>query len=120
MAWERLQDLEYWEREDHLAADAAFSVASTPEKRDDPRRHDLTEAARDDVAQLYNGSASRASTAGGSGEQTTHDHSLKAQARSLYAADGPKLASDVTRIPKRTINAWAKAEGWQRDKGATV
>ena len=71
MAWERLQDLESWERQDHLAADAAFSVASTPEKPDDPRRHDPTEAARDDVAQLYNGSPSRASTAGGSGEPTT-------------------------------------------------
>ena len=49
-----------------------------------------------------------------------HDPSLKAQARSLYAADGPKLASDVTRIPKRTVNAWAKAEGWQRDNRATA
>jgi hypothetical protein len=68
MAWERLQDLESWERQDHLAADAAFSVASTPERPDDPRRQDPTEAARDDVAQLYNGSPTRARTAGGSGE----------------------------------------------------
>jgi hypothetical protein len=69
MAWERLQDLEAWERQDHLAADAAFSVPSTPAKPDDPRRQDPTEAARDDVAQLYNGgSPTRAGTAGGSGE----------------------------------------------------
>jgi hypothetical protein len=46
-----------------------------------------------------------------------HPDDAKAQAKALYAADGPKLASDVTRIPKRTINAWAKAEGWQRATG---
>jgi hypothetical protein len=72
MAWERLQDLEGWERQDHMAADAAFSVAATPAKPDDPRRQDPTEAARDDVAQLYNnGSPTRASTAGGGGEPAT-------------------------------------------------
>jgi hypothetical protein len=46
-----------------------------------------------------------------------HDAGLKAQAKALYESDGPKLASDVTSIPKRTINAWAKAEGWQRTTG---
>jgi hypothetical protein len=71
MAWERLQDLEGWERQDHMAADAAFSVAATPAKPEDPRRQDPTEAARDDVAQLYYGSPTRASTAGGSGEPAT-------------------------------------------------
>ena len=64
MAWQKIQDLESWERQDHMAADAAFSVASTPEKPDDPRRQDPHEAARDDVAQLY-------STAGGGGEPTS-------------------------------------------------
>jgi hypothetical protein len=43
-----------------------------------------------------------------------HPDDAKAQAKALYETDGPKLASDVTRIPKRTINAWAKAEGWRR------
>lgn len=46
-----------------------------------------------------------------------HPDDARAQAKALYEADGPKLASDVTRIPKRTINAWAKAEGWQRATG---
>jgi hypothetical protein len=45
-----------------------------------------------------------------------HPDDAKAQAKALYAADGPKLASDVTGIPKRTINSWAKAEGWQRQQ----
>jgi hypothetical protein len=35
----------------------------------------------------------------------------------LFVTDGPKLASDVTGIPKRTVNAWAKAEGWRRPTG---
>ena len=49
-----------------------------------------------------------------------HDPGLKAQAKALYESDGPKLASDVTRIPKRTVNAWAKAEGWRAGNRATA
>jgi hypothetical protein len=41
-----------------------------------------------------------------------HDPDAKAQARSLYAADGAQLASDVTGIPTRTIRRWAMAEQW--------
>jgi hypothetical protein len=43
-----------------------------------------------------------------------HDADLKAQARSLYAADGPTLAASVTGIPARTIRRWAVAEQWPR------
>jgi hypothetical protein len=52
-AWEDLQALEQWERSDHLAADATFSVAATPERPDDPNPPDPHDVARDDVAQLY-------------------------------------------------------------------
>lgn len=43
-----------------------------------------------------------------------HDANLKAQARSLYTADGPTLAASVTGIPARTIRRWAVAEQWPR------
>jgi hypothetical protein len=43
-----------------------------------------------------------------------HDADLKAQARTLYAADGPTLAASVTGIPARTIRRWAVAEQWPR------
>jgi hypothetical protein len=43
-----------------------------------------------------------------------HDPDLKAQARSLYAADGATLAASVTGIPARTIRRWAVAEQWPR------
>ena len=42
---------------------------------------------------------------------------LKAQARALYGSGGQLLASEVTGIPKRTVNAWARAEGWPRPGG---
>jgi hypothetical protein len=39
---------------------------------------------------------------------------LKAQARSLYGADGLTLAASVTGIPARTLRRWAAAEQWPR------
>jgi hypothetical protein len=43
-----------------------------------------------------------------------HPDDAKAQARQLYQAHGSRRAAEVTGLPRRTINAWAKAEGWQR------
>jgi hypothetical protein len=69
IAWERLTDLEAWERQDHLAADAAFSVAATPDKPQDPTPVDPVDAARADVAQLYSqGNGQVAAQAGGGGD----------------------------------------------------
>jgi hypothetical protein len=39
---------------------------------------------------------------------------LKYQARSLYERDGVQLASDVTGIPKRTLQHWSQTEQWPR------
>jgi hypothetical protein len=43
-----------------------------------------------------------------------HPDGAKAQARQVYEAHGSRKASEVTGLPRRTVNAWAKAEGWQR------
>jgi hypothetical protein len=42
-----------------------------------------------------------------------HPDGAKAQARQVYEAHGSRLAAEVTGISRRTINAWAKADGWQ-------
>jgi hypothetical protein len=42
-----------------------------------------------------------------------HDPSLKAQARQVYEAHGSRKAAEATGISRRTINAWARADGWQ-------
>jgi hypothetical protein len=69
MAFERLSDLEAWSREDHVAADAVFSVASAPEKPDDPTPTSPADQARQDVAALYSqGNSSSVTQTGGSGE----------------------------------------------------
>jgi hypothetical protein len=73
LAFERLGDLESWERSDHIAADATFMVNSTPERPDDPTPPDPTDQARQDVAALYsagNGQAPAAAAGGGGGEPT--------------------------------------------------
>lgn len=69
-AWQRLKELEAWTRQEHLAAEAIFSVAATPPKPEDPEPVSPMDAARDDVAALYsrdNGQAT--ASAGGSGGQ---------------------------------------------------
>jgi hypothetical protein len=43
-----------------------------------------------------------------------HPDGLKRQAQQLYQSRGSRVAADMTGIPRRTINAWAKREGWQR------
>jgi hypothetical protein len=43
-----------------------------------------------------------------------HSDGAKAQARTIFEAHGSRKASEVTGISRRSINAWAKAEGWQR------
>src|SRR5688500_409578 len=43
-----------------------------------------------------------------------HPDGLKRQAHQLYQTHGARVAADLTGIPRRTINHWAKAEGWQR------
>ena len=41
---------------------------------------------------------------------------LKAQAKALYLADGSKLAAEVTCIPLRTVQRWARTEGWDASR----
>jgi hypothetical protein len=43
-----------------------------------------------------------------------HPDGLKAKARTIFEAHGSRRASEQTGIPRRTVNAWARAEGWQR------
>ena len=43
-----------------------------------------------------------------------HPDGAKAQARTIFEAHGSRKASEVTGISRRTINVWARAEGWQR------
>jgi hypothetical protein len=43
-----------------------------------------------------------------------HPEGAKAQAKQLYETHGSRRAAEVTGLPRRTINAWAKQEGWQR------
>lgn len=47
-----------------------------------------------------------------------HPDGAKAQARTIYQAHGSRRAAEVSGISRRTINAWAKAEGWQRHLAA--
>lgn len=42
-----------------------------------------------------------------------HPDGLKAKARTIYEAKGSRAAAEQTGISRRTVNAWAKAEGWQ-------
>jgi hypothetical protein len=42
-----------------------------------------------------------------------HDAGLKAQAKQVYEAHGSARAAEATDTPRRTINQWAKAGGWQ-------
>jgi hypothetical protein len=64
-AWERLTDLEVWSRADHVAADAVFSTAATPERPQDPTPPDPADQARADVAALYDNRQAPASAGGG-------------------------------------------------------
>jgi F0F1-type ATP synthase membrane subunit b/b' len=66
--WERLAALEEWERGDHLAADALFSVAATPEKPEDPTPQDPIDQARADVAALYRQAPASAGGGGDGGQ----------------------------------------------------
>lgn len=43
-----------------------------------------------------------------------HPDGAKAQARTIFEAHGSRKAAQVIGISRRTVNAWAKAEGWQR------
>jgi hypothetical protein len=43
-----------------------------------------------------------------------HPDGAKAQARTIFEAHGSRKAAEVTGISRRTVNAWVKAEGWQR------
>jgi hypothetical protein len=43
-----------------------------------------------------------------------HPDGAKAQARTIFEAHGSRRAAEVTGLPRRTINAWAAAEDWQR------
>jgi hypothetical protein len=43
-----------------------------------------------------------------------HSDGAKAQARTIFEAHGSRKAAEVTGISRRTINAWARAGGWQR------
>jgi hypothetical protein len=47
-----------------------------------------------------------------------HDAARKAQARTIYEAKGSRAAADQTGLPRRTVNAWAKQDGWQRPLAA--
>jgi hypothetical protein len=42
-----------------------------------------------------------------------HPDDAKAQAKALYEAHGSRKAAEATNISRRTINAWARADGWQ-------
>jgi hypothetical protein len=69
-AWELLTDLEAWQRADHVAADAVFSTAATPERPQDPTPPNPRDQAAADVAALYdNGHAPTPAGGGGSGGQ---------------------------------------------------
>jgi hypothetical protein len=67
-AWERLAALEEWERGDHLAADALFSVAAAPDKPEDPTPQDPIDQARADVAALYRQAPASAGGGGDGGQ----------------------------------------------------
>jgi hypothetical protein len=43
-----------------------------------------------------------------------HPDLTKSRARTIYEAHGSRQAAEVLGISRRTVNAWAKAEGWQR------
>lgn len=42
-----------------------------------------------------------------------HPDGAKAQARQAYEHHGSRHAAETTGISRRTINAWARADGWQ-------
>jgi hypothetical protein len=43
-----------------------------------------------------------------------HPDGAKAQARQVYLQHGSRKAAEATGISRRTINAWARADGWQQ------
>jgi hypothetical protein len=46
------------------------------------------------------------------------DDGTRQQARALFIADGARLASEVTRVPIRTIRQWAKDGNWRQQAPA--
>jgi hypothetical protein len=67
-AWAILTAVEEWERADHLAADAAFTTAATPERAQDPTPPDPIDQARQDVAALYAQGSGQASAPASRGQ----------------------------------------------------
>lgn len=43
-----------------------------------------------------------------------HPDLTKSRAKAIYEARGSRQAAEVLGISRRTVNQWAKAEGWQR------
>jgi hypothetical protein len=47
-------------------------------------------------------------------ERQQHPDALKARARAVFERHGSRQAADQLGIPRRTVNHWARVEGWQR------
>lgn len=45
-----------------------------------------------------------------------HPDGARAQAKQVYEQHGSRRAAEVTGLPRRTINAWARQDGWQQPR----